>query len=48
MNITNLSDKIVFNKLKNLKYGFLELKNHDGKIFKFGDPDSSLRSKIII
>ena len=27
MNITNLSDKIVFNKLKNLKYGFLEL-NH--------------------
>ena len=48
MNITNLSDKIVFNKLKNLKYGFLELKNHDGKNFKFGDPESPLRSKIII
>ena len=48
MNISNLSDKIVFNKLKNLKYGFLELKNHDGKNFKFGDPESPLRSKIII
>ena len=48
MNISNLSDKIVFSKLKNLKYGFLELKNHDGKNFKFGDPESPLRSKIII
>ena len=48
MNISNLSDKIVFNKLKNLKYGFLELKNHDGKNFNFGDPESPLRSKIII
>ena len=45
MNISNLSDKIVFSKRKNLKYGFLELKNHDGKNFKFGDPESPLRSK---
>ena len=37
MNFNLLSDKIVFNSLKLIKHGFLEIQNHDSKIYKFGN-----------
>ncbi len=48
MNFNLLSDKIVFNSLKLIKHGFLEIQNHDGKIYKFGNESELLRAKIKI
>ena len=48
MNFNLLSDKIVFNSLKLIKYGFLEIQNHDNKIYKFGNENELLRAKIKI
>ena len=48
MNFNLLSDKIVFNSLKLIKHGFLEIQNHDGKIYKFGNESEQLRAKIKI
>tara|TARA_B100000085_G_C18489373_1_gene490650 strand:- start:11 stop:1189 length:1179 start_codon:yes stop_codon:yes gene_type:complete len=48
MNIKILSDKIVFNILKNIKFGYLELVNHDGEFYKFGDPKDILKARIKI
>lgn len=48
MNFNLLSDKIVFNSLKLLKHGFLEIQNHDSKIYKFGNESELLRAKIKI
>ena len=48
MNFNLLSDKIVFNSLKLIKHGFLEIQNHDSKIYKFGDESELLRAKIKI
>lgn len=48
MNFNLLSDKIVFNSLKLIKHGFLEIQNHDSKIYKFGNENELLRSKIKI
>ena len=48
MNFNLLSDKIVFNSLKLIKHGFLEIQNHDNKIYKFGNESELLRSKIKI
>ena len=48
MNIKILSDKIVFSILKNIQFGYLELVNHDGKFYKFGDPKDSLKANIKI
>ena len=48
MNFNLLSDKIVFNSLKLIKHGFLEIQNHDSKIYKFGNESESLRAKIKI
>ena len=48
MNIKILSDKIVFNILKNIQFGYLELINHDGEFYKFGDPKDTLKAKIKI
>ena len=48
MNLNNLSDKLVFNILKNIKYGYLEIINHNGKHYKFGDPKDSLKANIKI
>ena len=44
----NLSDKIVFNILKNIQFGYLELVNHDGEVYKFGDPKDTLKANIKI
>ena len=43
-----ISDKIVFRTLKNIKFGFIEVINHDGKKIILGDINSSLKSKLII
>ena len=48
MSFNILSDKIVFNSLKLIKYGFLEIQNHDNKIYKFGNENELLRAKIKI
>ena len=48
MNFNLLSDKIVFNSLKLIKHGFLEIQNHDSKIYKFGNESEELRAKIKI
>ena len=48
MNFNILSDIIVFNSLKLIKHGFLEIQNHDNKIYKFGNESELLRAKIKI
>ena len=48
MNFNLLSDKIVFNSLKLIKHGYLEIQNHDSKIYKFGNENELLRAKIKI
>ena len=48
MNFNLVSDKIVFNSLKLIKHGFLEIQNHDSKIYKFGNESEQLRAKIKI
>ena len=48
MKLSALSDKIVFNILKDIEFGYLELFNHDGECYKFGNPNDSLKAKIIV
>ena len=48
MNFNLLSDKLVFNSLKLIKHGFLEIQNHDSKIYKFGNESEQFRAKIKI
>ena len=48
MIIDRISDTIVFNELKNIKYGFLEITNFDGEVLKFGDINEELKVSIII
>jgi len=43
MLIYKISDSIVFNALKNIRYGFLEIKKINGEILKFGNPDENLK-----
>ena len=38
-----ISDLIVFNALKSIKYGFLEIKKVNGEILKFGNSDETLK-----
>ena len=48
MIIDRISDTIVFNALKNIKYGFLKITNFDGEVLKFGDINEELKVRIII
>ena len=48
MKLSTLSDKIVFNVLKDIEFGYLELFNHDGECYKFGNPNDLLKAKIIV
>ena len=48
MNLFKISDKIVFNTLKNIEFGYLEIINHNGKLFKFGHPNNQLKANLII
>ena len=43
MLIYKISDLIVFNALKSIKHGFLEIKKVNGEVLKFGNPDENLK-----
>ena len=48
MALYKFSDKIVFNILSDIKIGFLEITNYQGKVFKVGNPQDDLKAKLII
>jgi len=48
MSFLKISEKIVLNKLKKMKYGNLKLVNYDGKVFHFGNLESALSANIKI
>jgi cyclopropane-fatty-acyl-phospholipid synthase len=48
MLIYKISDTIVFNCLKNMKYGFLEITKINGDTVRFGNPDDNLKASIFI
>ena len=48
MNLFKISDKIVFNTLKNIEFGYLEIINHNGELFKFGNPNDQLKADLKI
>jgi len=48
MTLNTLSDKIVFKFLKNIQFGYLEIINHDGKYYKFGNSNETLKANIKI
>ena len=48
MNIHKISDKIVFNTLKNIEFGYLEIFNHNGELLKFGNPNDTLKANLEI
>ena len=48
MNLFKISDKIVFNTLKNIKFGYLEITNHSGELLKFGNPRDPLKANLQI
>ena len=48
MLIYKISDAFVFNTLKNIKFGFLEVKKINGEILKFGNPEDNLKVSIVI
>ena len=48
MSLYKISDKIVFSTLENIKFGYLEIVNHNGEIFKFGNPNDQLKANLII
>ncbi|WP_415284243.1 class I SAM-dependent methyltransferase [Candidatus Pelagibacter sp. Uisw_130] len=48
MIIYKISDSIVFNTLKNIKHGFLEITKIDGETLKFGNPEDNLKVSLTI
>jgi len=48
MNLYKISDKLVFKTLKDIKFGYLEIKSYHGEVLKFGDFQSDLRSNLKI
>ena len=48
MIIYKISDSIVFNALKNIKHGFLEITKIDGEVLKFGNPEDDLKVSLTI
>ncbi len=48
MSFNKISEKIILNKLKNIKNGNLKLVNYDGKVFQFGNLESKLSADIKI
>ena len=48
MNLFKISDKIVFNTLKNIKFGYLEITNHNGQLLKFGNSRDPLKANLKI
>ena len=48
MNLNKLSDKIVFNILKDLNYGYLVITSYQGETLEFGNKNDSLKAIIKI
>ena len=48
MFIYKVSDKIVFNILSKINYGYLEITSFDGNVFKLGNPEDNLKANLII
>ena len=48
MIIHSASDKLVFNILKRINYGYLEITSFDGQTLKFGNPEDNLKANLII
>ena len=46
--INKISDSIVFNTLKNIYYGYLEVTTFEGETLKFGNPEEKLKAKVFI
>ena len=44
MTFNKFSDKIVFNLLSGIEFGYLEITNYEGKVFKFGNPQDDLKA----
>ena len=48
MSFLKVTEKIILNKLKKIKYGNLKLINYDGKVFHFGNLENALSADIKI
>ena len=48
MSLMKIAEKFVLNKLKNIDNGNIKLVNYDGKVFHFGNLESSLSADIKI
>ena len=48
MALYKFSDKIVFNILTDIKVGYLEITNYQGKVFEVGNPQDDLKAKLKI
>jgi cyclopropane-fatty-acyl-phospholipid synthase len=48
MFIYKAADKLVFNILNKINYGYLEITTFDGSILKYGNPDDNLKTNLII
>ena len=48
MIIYSASDKLVFNILNRINYGYLEITSFDGHTLKFGNPEDNLKASLII
>ena len=48
MLIYKICDSIVFNALKNIKYGFLKIKKTTGEVLEFGNPEDHLKVSLEI
>ena len=48
MFLNKISDKLVFNFLSKIDYGYLEIKTFDGKLLKYGNQEEPLSANIII
>ena len=48
MFLNKLSDRLVFNFLSKIDYGYLEIKTFDGELIKYGNQEEPLSANIII
>tara|TARA_A100001011_G_scaffold355484_1_gene398704 strand:- start:1061 stop:2239 length:1179 start_codon:yes stop_codon:yes gene_type:complete len=48
MALYKLADKIVFNILSNIKVGYIEITNYQGRVFKLGNPKDNLKARLKI
>ena len=48
MIIYSASDKLVFNILNRINYGYLEITSFNGLTLKFGNPEDNLKANLII